>query len=322
MKNQFYLSSLALPLLLGACAGLAAEPGTSPDNADLQPEATLHTWTSSEAGFFTNSHWLDTGKEVIVFDAQFTPEAAGELLADIRKSTASPVRYVIITHPNPDKFNGASVFQELGATLVASQATSEAMPGVHDYKKAYFVGAGAFSEESYPALPRVDLVFDKSLDLALDGTTHIQLQVLDHAGVSSTQTLAWIEDSGALIVGDLIHPKVHAWLEGGIVEGAAHPTLDSWQEALGELRAYAPDTIVYPGRGAPTRLQDAVDEQQEYLSKVEDIVKAWADDVTEQRAEASDLDALSARVHQAFPSYAMGFMTNYSIYALAARALE
>jgi hypothetical protein len=33
----------------------------------------------------------------------------------------------VITHPNPDKFNGAPAFQAAGATMIASEATVEAL---------------------------------------------------------------------------------------------------------------------------------------------------------------------------------------------------
>lgn len=55
---------------------------------------------------------------------------------------------MVITHPNPDKFNGLSAFQDAGAEVIASEATAAAMLGVQGYKKAFFVGTGMFAEET------------------------------------------------------------------------------------------------------------------------------------------------------------------------------
>ena len=76
----------------------------------------------------------------MAFDAQFTPDPAEPAIASLRAQTDNPITYLVITHPNPDKFNGAPAFQAEGAEVIASKATADAIPGVHAYKKAGFVG--------------------------------------------------------------------------------------------------------------------------------------------------------------------------------------
>ena len=201
-------------------------------------ETRFGTVTSGPEGFDTHAYWYDTGSEVVVFDAGFTPDIARQIVAAVEAETDSPITHVVITHPNPDKFNGAPVFQALGAQVVASRATAEAIPGVWAYKRAYFVDyAGVFTDETWPAQATVDVVFEGSLRLDLDGGA-VELLELENAGVSSTQTVAWVADHEALIVGDLVHHRAHAWLEGGIVDGAPTPDLDGWRAALDELRMW------------------------------------------------------------------------------------
>ena len=115
------------PLMTLALFGCRAEP------------LTLNAWTSGAEGFDTTSYWTETSDGVVVFDAQFTPDLAEELLADIRTQTDAPIAAVVVTHPNPDKFLGAPVFQAEGATLIASEATAAALPEVWAYKKALWV---------------------------------------------------------------------------------------------------------------------------------------------------------------------------------------
>jgi hypothetical protein len=57
----------------------------------------LITFTSDAAGFDSQSCWLDTGREVVVFDAQFTEELAGKLIAEIRGKTPHSIRFVVVT---------------------------------------------------------------------------------------------------------------------------------------------------------------------------------------------------------------------------------
>lgn len=313
----------AAPLSSGLAALALPTLGVALTHAgDARAAGSIGRYTSGADGFVTNSFWYDTGKEVVVFDAQFTPALAEALLAEIKGKTKNPIKYLVITHPNPDKFNGAKVFQKAGAKVVASKATAQAIPGVHEYKKYYFTQiAKMFKEADYPKPPTVDITFDKTLSLPLDAGK-VELKVLDHRGVSSTQTVAFIPEQQALLVGDLVHYKTHAWLEGGIVTGKAQPALAEWQLALDELLAY-PKSTVYGGRGNPASVEQAVAEQKRYLKKLDEIVTEYVKGLGTRKAElagtSSDqhFKAIAAKASTAFPDYQFPFMIEYGVYGLA-----
>ena len=314
----FAFTFAALPLNQTRAAQQA-----SPVTADTG--GALYTFDSGEGGFFTRTYFYDTGSEVVAFDAQFTPELAEAALAWLGEQTDSPVTHLVITHPNPDKFNGLSAFQEAGGEVIASEATAEAMPGVQDYKKAGFVGAGMFTEETYPALGTVDETFSGSMTLDLGDGKSVELSELSEPGVSSTQTVAFIPEMNALIVGDLVHHNMHAWLEGGIVDGQATPTLDGWIADLHELEsqfAADPEPTVYGGRGEAAPLSEAVAAQIAYLETADRIVTDYVAGLGERVSELSRPEAgehyaaIQAELVEAFPDYAFPAMIGFRVYGL------
>lgn len=291
------------------------------------PKGTLGTFTSGDAGFNTNSQWFDTGKEVIVFDAQFDAKDTQALIDQIHSRTSSPIKYVVVTHPNPDKFNGAKAFQAEGAQIVMSRETANALHDVHQYKKDFFIKNMGYTEETYPKEPTPDLVFDDHLELPPGGDLagpKVELQELHHPGVSSNQTVAYLPSQRALIVGDLVHHGTHAWLEGGIVGGAPKPALDDWRKDLVQL-ASTPEyegATVYGGRGTSAPLDQAVDDQLAYLDGMEGLVKGF---VAEKGPEAflggGDTSALyqelAQRAHDAYPELGLQSLIQYGAYGLA-----
>ena len=304
------ISGMTLTFLLSGCASglIGSEVGR---------------YTSDANGFDTHSYFYDTGSEVVVFDAQFTPAEAEKVLAAIRAQTKNPIRYLVVTHPNPDKFNGASVFQREGAKVVASDATAAAIGAVHAYKKYYFVQvAKMFTEETYPAEARIDLTFNDRYALPLEGGAEVTLTVLKHPGVAVTQTVAHIPGRKALIVGDLVHHKAHAWLEGGIRDGKATLDLESWKAALDELLAW-PDTTVYGGRGETAPVQVAVAAQRQYLDGMKSLVQSYVEELGDRRSELCGSEAgrhykaLAERAAKAYPDYQLPYMVEYSVYGLA-----
>ena len=324
MRRSFLVLSLVSLLCfpLAACTGETSN-GEQNAESNVLDRPALATFTSDAAGFDTHSHWLDTGSEVVVFDAQFTEASASALLASIRKATGSRIAFVVITHPNPDKFNGAEVFRREGAKVVASKRTAAAMPGVHEYKKAYFTKvARSFTEETYPKLATVDVTFEGTYRLPIKGQ-EIELYELANAGVASTQTVAWLPATKSLIVGDLIHGRAHAWLEGGIVDGAPKPDLAAWQRALGELSRFD-GARVYGGRGEVLDLDVAIREQRMYLSEADTIVARYVADLGSRKSELSDpakngahWKAITSALVERFPKYALPYMVEYGVYGLA-----
>ena len=110
-------SMLVLTTLVGNRAPAFAQDASPVSGA---AGGTLYTFDSGEAGFFTKTYFYDTGSEVVAFDAQFTPELAEAAIASLREQTDNPITSLVITHPNPDKFNGAPAFQAEGAEVTAS----------------------------------------------------------------------------------------------------------------------------------------------------------------------------------------------------------
>ncbi|MFO0547331.1 MAG: MBL fold metallo-hydrolase [Polyangiaceae bacterium] len=339
MSRFARLSSLSVAALslvtlaaLGAlgtasCAASVADPHAASVAPPTPTKARVGVYTSDAAGFDTKTVWFDTGREIVVFDAQFTERHAKEALAAIRAESASPIRYLVITHPNPDKFNGALVFRRAGATVVASRATAAAIPGVHAYKRAFFVEtAKMFAPSDYPEEATVDLTFDGELTLDTDAG-HITLRELCHSGVSSTQTVGFFSEANALAVGDLVHHKAHAWLEGGIVNGRPTPDLTAWQLALDELLAFEGATV-YGGRGEAAPVAEAVASQKAYLVVADKLVRDYVRELGDSaRAEldgpraAEHYAALAKRFAAAFPERQLGYLVQYGVYGLARAAL-
>lgn len=297
--------------------------------ANAAQAGTLHTFTSDAHGFNTHSVWYDDGKEVTVVDTQFTPAYAEQLIADIRKQTRSPITRVIVTHPNPDKFNGLSSFHAAGVQSIASRATAAAMPGVDAYKRYYWVKiAKAFTDETYPKIETVKTTFRGTLKIKLKSGETLSLIELKNPGVSSTQTVVRIDKTGDLIVGDLVHDKNHAWLEGGIVAGKPVPDLAGWKADLKQLTTLGKGTV-YGGRGQFRRVSEVVPTQIAYLEKVESIVEAYIAQLGERKVELSDTAkqsghyaAIQAEVAKAFPDYAMADLVGYSVYGLVNSKLK
>jgi glyoxylase-like metal-dependent hydrolase (beta-lactamase superfamily II) len=246
------------------------------------------------------------------------------LLAAIAASSANPVAYVAVTHPNPDKFNGASVFQQAGAKVVMSDAIAAALADVHAYKKAYFVGAKMFTDETYPPLVRPDLTFKKTLVLPLAGkAATVELTELGTAGVSGNQTVAYVPQAKALFVGDLVHHRAHAWLEGGIVKGAPTPKIKQWQSTLVRLLKYR-EATVSGGRGQSAPVEKAVQDQKAYLVAMDVLVAEAVRGLGPQAkamlqgAQAAELyTAIAASAAKRFPDYALSYLVQYGVYGLA-----
>jgi len=309
---------MSLPAILVAVAALAAAIALPAD------AGTLGTYQSDAQGFDTRTYWYDDGREVTVFDTQFTPALAEAMVAAIRAATPNPITRVVVTHPNPDKFNGLVVFHALGATSIASAATAAALPGVDAYKRAFWIGTGAFTAATYPRLEPIRQTFLGQYRITLASGQTITLTELRNPGVSTTQTVARIDATGDLIVGDLVHGNVHAWLEGGIADGAPRPDIAGWIRALEELPALG-GRVVRGGRGDDLPLAEAVAQQADYLRRMDTLVAAYVAGLGTRRGELRD-PALAPRHHAAiqkqaeaaFPGRGLSYLVGYGVYGLVA----
>jgi glyoxylase-like metal-dependent hydrolase (beta-lactamase superfamily II) len=82
-----------------------------------QGEAALGN--SANRNFISNAGFVVTEDGVLVVDALGSPVLARELLAEIRRVTNQPVRYVVATHYHADHIYGLQVFHEAGAQVLA-----------------------------------------------------------------------------------------------------------------------------------------------------------------------------------------------------------
>ena len=284
---------------------------------------TLTAFTSDTNGFDTHTYFYDDGKEVTLIDTQFVPKLTEAMVAQVKARTKSPITRVIVTHANPDKYNGLPYLHKLGVESVSSRAVAKDMPVVHAYKENFWVNnAKAFKPGTYPNFENVKTTFDKSTTIRLKSGETITLFELANPGVTTHQVVVRIDQSGDLVVGDLVHPKAHLWLEGGLVDGKPRPDLKRWSDAVGELPRLAAGKP-YGGRGEVQTVADAVRGQQEYLAKAQSLVVNYVGELGARKAELQDAGKkgehykeLEKRFASAFPDYKLPYMIGYSVYGL------
>ncbi len=116
-------------LLLAATTAHAAEDAAvlaravAPDVWFVQGAAALGS--AANRNFISNDGLVVTGDGVVVVDALGSPALAEALIAEIRRVTPQPIRYLIVTHYHADHIYGLQAFKAAGATIVAHGAGRE-----------------------------------------------------------------------------------------------------------------------------------------------------------------------------------------------------
>ena len=196
----------------------------------------------SNAGFVIG----DDG--VLVIDALFTPDAARALVAEIRRLTPKPIRYVVNTHYHADHTGGDQVLRDAGAIILAHK-------NVRGWVRTNNIAL--FGDRITPelkarieALPLPDLTTDKDLNIWL-GSRKVEVRtVLGHTG---GDLVVAVPDAHVLFTGDLLWRKVAPNLIDGSVREWAATDAD-----FAALRDAAQTTYV-PGHGDVANVQDVAD---------------------------------------------------------------
>jgi len=211
----------------------------------------------SNAGFVVGSNG------VLVVDTFTNPAAARDLLAEIRKITSLPIRFVVNTHYHLDHTGGNAVFAEAGATIVAQRN----LRGWLRTENMKFFGATPKPEDKarVESLALPDMVYSDAVDIYL-GSRLVQVRyMLGHTGGDSVIV---VPDANVVFGGDLIWQK-H-------LPNLIDATTSDWVKTLEKLLADHPSATFVSGHGDVATPQDVRDFHDYLVALREAVAKAQA----------------------------------------------
>ncbi|MBY0507413.1 MAG: MBL fold metallo-hydrolase [Bryobacteraceae bacterium] len=209
-----------------------------------------------------NAGWVIFKDYVLVIDANF-PWGAKEVLAEVRKTSAKPIRFVFNTHYHGDHAYGGSIFTDQGAQIVCTSdcGVESTSKGQASWDKN--TATGEFSLKPYK-LAHPTITFGDSLVFD-DGEHRVEMRKMG-PGHSKGDAVAWLPKEKILFTGDMCVN----WGTGNNVADA-DADHDNWLRALDRMAALAPATVVV-GHGTIGGMKD-LRAQHAYLADMVDAVR-------------------------------------------------
>ena len=222
-----------------------------------------------------NNTIIEMKDYLVVVDANF-PSGARLAMADAKKLSPKPVKYVFITHHHGDHDYGSAVWTEAGATTFAYKAVAEEMKRFEPNRwQSEMKGRQDMRDLHRDAPEPPKQTFDHSPYVLKDGTREIQFLFFGWAHTKG-DGFAWLPKERVLATGD------------AAVNGPYNNTDDgdigNWPKVL-EAAAKLKPLHVLPGHGGPggaqilsrqaafmTELRKAVSGELARGHKLEDFV--------------------------------------------------
>ena len=184
---------------------------------------------------------------VLVVDTLISAKEARRFLADIRKITDKPIKYVVNTHYHLDHAFGNSEFTKLGATIIASDIDGR---NLAQYGEEFLKGAENFGltaqdmEGTSIALPVI--TFSDRMTIHLGGETAELIYVMPSH--TSGSILVYLPRQKILFSGDILFTDFHPYMIEGDVKG--------WIENL-KFIDKMDVAVIIPGHGPLSTKKDA-----------------------------------------------------------------
>lgn len=242
-KSQFVVVALTI-----AAISLAVAP-TQATHAAQTPQSTSLTFTlkplaknvyaaiddaKGDAG--ANAGFVIGDDGVAVIDTFENPEASKQLLAEIRKLTQLPIKFVVNTHYHIDHVAGNSLFQQNGAVVFAQR---NVRTWIHTENLKFF-GKDIKPEQRkmVETLGAPDAVYDTGVTLFL-GSRRIDIRVFP--GHTGGDSVVFIPDADIVFTGDLFWRNT--------LPNLIDATTSAWIPSLNSITTAAPDATYVPGHG-------------------------------------------------------------------------
>ncbi len=287
--------------------------------ADLEVKKTTFEQLSAHCWAYTAEGDPNTGvvigeDAVLICDALATPLMAQNLIAEIRKITDKPIKYVVLSHYHAVRVLGASGYRAAGMQeIIASQGTWEMIVerGQQDMMSEYERFPRLFQNfESIPGLTWPTLVFRDEITLWLGKDLDVKIM---HPGMGHTRgdTIVWIPSEKVLFSGDLVEADAACY--------TGDAQLAEWPATLDALAAFGAEKLV-PGRG-PALVGTA--RVAEGLAYTRDFVSTLLNSAKEAVAQDMNLKQAMAHARQAMdPKFGHVFIYEHCLPFDVARAVD
>jgi cyclase len=211
-----------------------------------------------------NCVWVVFKDYVLAVDANY-PWGAEEILGEIKKTTAKPVRFVFNTHYHHDHTFGDSVFVDAGAAVVSSRETAAEMRTLGQVEWDHnVVTAGEHTMQGHRReFPSI--LFDERMAFD-DGEHRVELIKMGPAHTSG-DSVAYLPKEKILVTGDLL-VNGNPW---GNNVGDQDADYDRWLTVLDTLASWDLKLVV-PGHGE-IGTAETLKEQRAYLADMLDQVR-------------------------------------------------
>ncbi|AWM39477.1 Beta-lactamase precursor [Gemmata obscuriglobus] len=210
----------------------------------------------------SNHTWVVFKDYVVVIDANFPKEAA-DVIADIKKTTNKPIKYVLDTHHHGDHAYGNAVWAKEGAKIIAHTNAARLMKtnGPKQWEEA----AKDRKDIKDSELKQVDISFDDKYELK-DDTQHVVFMHFGHMHTAGDAS-AYLPKHKILCTGDAC--------VNGAFNYMGHSNSASWIKCLEAMDKLDID-LICPGHGKPAR-KDLLAKETRYFTELRDAVKKGID---------------------------------------------
>ncbi len=264
------LTLLSLPAMAQSYAPISVPMKVKQVSEHVYYVAGVPGMATDNQGFISNAGFVVTGDGVIVFDALGTPSLAHNLLQEIRKITDQPIRKVVVSHYHADHVYGLQVFEDLGATIVGPEGSS-------DYLQSP-TAAERLEERQFSLEPWVnentrlvwpDEILTQSTSFTLgDVTFTINYQGKAH---SDGDLAMLVEPDLVLFSGDIIFE--------GRIPFVGNADTKHWLEVLRKLETSGLKALV-PGHGpASYKAGETITLTRRYLEHMRNTMAAGVDEL-------------------------------------------
>jgi cyclase len=311
---------LAVLLPVFCAAALASDYGKVTANKVADGVYQFSVSGYGDVGMSGNSVAIIGDDGVLIFDTTGTPSSARFILAELKKITNRPVRYVVNSHWHWDHWGGNEVFRSAFSNVqIISQEKTRAMmmSDAVDWNRDYLATiipehinevataakkAGssadrarllelAIADRTFLREKRTltntfpNQVFSDSMTIFLG---HREIQLSHTRAITPGDAFAYLPKEKILLTGDiLVHPIPFAI-------GGTYPS--AWLESLHRLKALDP-LIIVPGHGPAEQDHGFLDANLKLFQRV-------LEDVKHAKASGLSLEQTTAQLERNVAAYA------------------